>query len=157
MPKLCLEDKEPHKWDDIYLEAGSWTFTHLGESNITVKQDNFGASSTLKYMKSSWNLFHDCSVSEVQHLPSSPIIFYFLKWSVNAVKTLGCSFQTMIRLRRSKFRLLSCLQKPGGLSIKSSGGWGFFSFSLPYFGAGGTRRCVEEKEAVTISHCVLVT
>lgn len=60
--------------------------------------------------RSSWNLFQDCSSNEVQHSPSFPIIFYFLKWSVNTVKTLECSFQTVISLRRSKFWLLSCLQ-----------------------------------------------
>lgn len=60
--------------------------------------------------RSSWNLFQDCSASEAQHSHSFPIIFYFLKWSVNTVKTLGCSFQIVITLGRSKFWLLSCLQ-----------------------------------------------
>lgn len=60
--------------------------------------------------RSSWNLFQDCSASELQHSHSFPIIFYFLKWSVNTVKTSGCIFQTLISLRRSKYWLLSCLQ-----------------------------------------------
>lgn len=105
-------------------------------------------------LRSSWNLFQDCSASEVQHSHSFPIIFYFLKWSVNAVKTSVCSFQTVMSLRGSEFWLLSCLQNQTDFPSEVPGGWGFSSFSSLTLKRVVWEVCWGRNG---ISHCVLVT
>lgn len=98
----------------------NWMFTLLGAKQHENTRRRFWCQQHLQVYKGELGISSKTAQSVKCAIRLHSLFTFDLpRWNPKTVKTLGCSFQMMICLRRLKFWLLSCLQNQKGFWPRS--------------------------------------